>query len=173
MKSQTANSNTPAKKRTKSGGGHDTEMLYSFRTYPISQAVIDRMVEELPDWPKKNESENTIEEFYLSRGISESSYYRLLKKNADLKEAHDVAISRLARRVWNRSLEKKYDWNAARFLLSVYSESYKEAAAYHANLAASARAQAEQEHRSASGTVFVEVPVIKYIKEEGKVGEDK
>lgn len=172
MKLANPNSNITAKKRAKPDS-HDSDMVYSFRSIPISKGMIDRMVQELPEWPQNNNSENTIEEFYISRGLSESSYYRLLRKCPDLKEAHDIACSRLARRVWNRALEKKYDWNAAKFLLSNYSESYRQSAQYHADLAANAKAKADQDHRSTSGTVFVEVPVVKYIKQEDKVEENK
>lgn len=155
MKDKTNKHNIANGNSTKGKTQHDSQMEYCFREIPISRAKVERMVADLPVWTKANPDESGLEEFYFGHEISKDCYYRLLKKHPDLKQAHDVALARIARRVWNNSLIKKYDWNPARHILALNCDEYKQAAAFHTNLAAEAKVKAEQNNPSTSGKEFI------------------
>lgn len=157
MKKKESNNNSRKIKATRVEAYEDSdkEMIFSFRTIPVSQAMIDRMVDELPEWPLKNPSQNSLSEFYLGKGISKANYERLRKKYPRLQEAHEIAAERLGNKIWNLSLEKKYDWNPARFLLYHTSHEYRESCEYHSKLNAEAKSKVDQDNHHKQEKEFV------------------
>lgn len=113
----------------------DPDCLYSYRAIPLSQAVIDKMVEDLREWPEKNPDAKFIRAFYRERGISEKTYYKLLLRDKNLKEAHEEAMAIIGERLWGRSVDKQAHWPAVQFLLHKYSPDMKEAVEFNNQLA--------------------------------------
>lgn len=155
--------NTAGKKQTKSGDApYDPDMIYSYRQYPISKAIVDKMIEELPDWPLKNPIAISISEFYLSRNISEGSYYRLLEKYPELKECHKVALLRLGNSLYKSAVFKNADWSAVKHRLYNYGESFEKDYKFHAQI------KAEADKNVNTGTQYIEIPVYTTPKPEEK-----
>ena len=138
MKNRTKNNYSikeadPVKKRTRTVN-NDPECLYSYRSIPISEAMVERMIEDLNDWPIKNPDEISVTEFYLSRGIARSTYYDLLKRHPRLKETHDNTMRRMGERLLKRSINKEAVWQPVQFMLYSYAPEFKEATEYHQQL---------------------------------------
>lgn len=159
---KTPNPNTAPKKRTKTdvtvekrdkNPVPDPDMIFSYRQYPISEAMVNRMIEELPDWPIKNPNEISISEFYLSRNISEASYYRLLAKYPELKEAHKVAMQRLGNGLYKSAVFRKADWSAVRHKLYSFGDSFEKDYKFHAQI------KAEADKNANTGVQYIEMPV--------------
>jgi Holliday junction resolvase RusA-like endonuclease len=141
-----ANKHTTVKKikPSKKPSRVDPAMQFSFRTRPVSQALIDHMIEELPMWPFKNPKRNSILEFHLSYGISRAGFRGLLDKYPALKEAHEVALLRLADKLWDGAITKVYDWAPVKFRMRKYDKEFEEDLKFHASLSADAITKANE-----------------------------
>lgn len=107
--------------------------LYSWRQIPISQALIDKMIEELPEWPdqEQNYKKKHISDFYHSYQISRATYYDLLAMHPRLKAGHEIAMQKLGERLWDRCTEKELDWKPVYHRLWKYGTELKEDYQYH------------------------------------------
>jgi len=111
------------------------DLALAFKAIPVSKSMVEQMIEELPDWPKRNPENKTITEYYLSKGLVNSTYYNLLNKYPALKEAHQIALRRIGERLWGNAVDRKADWASTKWNLHNYAEEFKENNAYHARLA--------------------------------------
>jgi len=125
------------------------ENIYSWRTIPISQAMIEKWTERLSTWVQEHPEAKTMTEFIYSLGISRKSYWRLLERHPHFKEEHEKAQQRLGERLWSNAVDKKADWNATRFLLHTYSEDFEKAKQHDASL--------REQVASAGGVTVVEM----------------
>lgn len=112
----------------------DPDCIYSYRTIPVSFAMVERMAEELMEWPAKNPTAKTITEFYLSKGLTQQTYNRLVIKYDFLKEAHETTMRRLGERLWGRAVDNEANWKPVQFMLHNYAPEFKEANEYHYEL---------------------------------------
>lgn len=122
----------PEKVRTQ---GADPEMLYSFKTIPVSKAMVNRLIKELDELPSKVPPVKTITQFYINNGFRRRTYYDLLAKYPELREAHDQAIHYLGERLWERAVDKQVDWAPVKHRLWRYSPEFKEDYEFHASIA--------------------------------------
>ena len=100
----------------------------------FSFAMVERMAEELMEWPAKNPTAKTITEFYLSKGLTQQTYNRLVIKYDFLKEAHETTMRRLGERLWGRAVDNEANWKPVQFMLHNYAPEFKEANEYHYEL---------------------------------------
>jgi len=96
----------------------DPDCFFSYKKMPISRSLIEHMIDELPDWPINNPMEKSLTEFYLKYHIGWSTRQGLLKRHPDLKEAEDVANSRISERLWAAHAEE--NWSALKHRLHSY-----------------------------------------------------
>lgn len=114
----------------------DTDCIYSYRMIPISAARVDKMIDDLREWPSLNPEAKTITAFYSSIGLTHSNYYRLLAKYPELKEAHDTAMRLIGERLWSNAVDRKADWAAVKHRLHAYGDEFKKDDEHHARLKA-------------------------------------
>ncbi len=113
----------------------DRNLEFCMKKIPISPARIERIKDALRVWFDEHPEAKTISEFYYSLGISFKSYYRLLERDPELRELHDMTLHRIGDKLWGRSVDNKANWNAVRFRIHQFGAEYKEAKEFDANLA--------------------------------------
>lgn len=122
----------------------DPKMDYSFRTIPVSKAMVNRLIEELKEWPFNPANvHKTITQFYIRNGFKRRTYYDLLNKYPDLKDMHEQTMLQMGEDLWFRSVEKKFDWSPVKHRLYRYSPEFQEDSEYNAAIAAKAREGAD------------------------------
>jgi hypothetical protein len=127
----------PIKKaKRKSPDSADKDMLFCFKMIPISQAKVQKLIDELETWPEKNPKEKTITAFYRSHGLTRSTFYSLIAKHPALKESHEIAMRTLGERLWGKAVDKEADWKPIHFNLHNYAPEFKENYAFHAAMSA-------------------------------------
>ena len=123
-------------------------MVYSFKEIPISEAFINRMIEDLKKWPDEHPEEKFLTKFYLGKGLSRDAYDNLLSRHSELKQTHKETMQLLGERLLSRAIDKKSDWNATRWCIHNYSQDFRDNNSYHAALA-------NQEHENNGPAVVV------------------
>ncbi len=124
------NEKTKAKRRSPNAG-----FEFTWRQMPISDAQIEEWARLLrEEWLEKNPSAKSLQPFLRQNHITESVYYRLLKKHPILQEAHEIALAEIGYRLWSNSVDNKTNWAAVKFTLHQYAPNYKQAEEFHANL---------------------------------------
>ena len=113
----------------------DPNCDFCLKKIPIHPARIQRMKEALATWLDENPEVKSISEFYYAQGISMKTYYRLLKKDEELQELHDMTLHRLGEKLWGRAVDNRANWNAVKYMLHNYAPIFKEAREYEAQLA--------------------------------------
>jgi len=129
--------------------------IYSWRTIPISQAMIEEWTNKLSTWVQLNPEAKTITEFIYSLGLTRGSYYKLLDKHPYFKEEHEKAMARLGERLWGNAVDKKADWSAVRFMIHSYSPEFDEAKKYETAL--------KEKIAAAGGIRVVEIPAFEEV----------
>ena len=110
--------------------GSDGDMIYSFKMIPVNEAFVDKMIEEIKALPITNPKDRTLHKWRMTKGFSESTYYNLLKRHKELKQAHDDFYGMVADKLHARATDNKANWNAVKFVLPRYSKRYAEDAQY-------------------------------------------
>jgi hypothetical protein len=113
----------------------DPNCEFCLKKMPISPARVERIKEALSVWFDTNPEVKSISEFYYPLGISMKTYYRLLERDPELKELHEITMHRLGDKLWGRSVDCRANWYAVKFKLHQYSPEYKEAREFEAQLA--------------------------------------
>lgn len=163
---KTNNISTKDKKTTKRASPiTDPDCIYSWRTIPVSEAMVEKIAEELLEWPAKNPEAKTITEFYLSKGLTRSTYNRLVNRHEVLGEAHEITMRRLGERLWGRAVDNQAQWKPVHFMLHNYAQEFKESDAYHTDI----KIQEERQR----GIVVVHLPAIEKTKEMDRYLEEK
>lgn len=114
----------------------DQEPIFSFRTYPINQAYIYKLIKEMSIWLDNNTDSLFLTEFYRSKGITQDSMQKLLSRHPDLKQADQDAKRIMGERIYSRSVNGKANWQAARHRLWSYSDDFKKDEEFHSQLKA-------------------------------------
>jgi hypothetical protein len=117
----------------------DPDCIYSYRMIPISAAMVENMIDELADWPLKHPEATTITEYYLSKGLRERTYFRLLERYPLLKESHEIAMRRLGERMWTQAVYNKANWNPIKHRLWSYAKEFREDADFNSEIASKSR----------------------------------
>lgn len=143
----------------------DPDCIYSYRTIPVSLAMVERMAEELMEWPAKNPTAKTITEFYLSKGLTQQTYNRLVNKYDFLKDAHEITMRRLGERLWGRAVDNDAAWKPVHFMLHNYAPEFKEATEYQHNL----NKKTEGSHYQPFNVIIQETPNCNLVPEKRKV----
>ena len=112
----------------------DPNCDFCLKKIPISLARVQRIKEALAIWLDENPEVKSISEFYYAMGISMKTYYRLLKKDEELQELHEMTLRRLGSKLWGRAVDNRANWNAVKFMLHTYAPEFKEAREYEAQL---------------------------------------
>lgn len=103
---------------------------------------IEKMIEKLSTFVEDHPEAKEIQEFYNAHHIPRSTYYGLLERWPELKEAHKMVMHKLGGRLWGRCVDFKANWNAVKFMIQSYAPEYAQAKEYDAMLAAKARESA-------------------------------
>jgi hypothetical protein len=153
----------------------DKDYVFSYRGYPISEAKVESMIDELYTWPETNPTSYSISDFYHKQFISRASYYVLLQKHPKLKIAHDIASEKMSEKLWARSIEKKLDWNAVKFRMPRMNSDFAEDLRLQAQIQEEGRlkAQAEQQAKGDSGVQYVVIKDPVYVEVEQKVKKEE
>lgn len=134
-KALTSNPNTIETETTKSDKINlDPNCEFCLKKMPISLGRIERIKDSLRTWLDNNPEAKVISDFYYAMDISMKTYYRLLERDPELKELHDMTMRRLGNKLWGRSVDNKANWNAVKFMLHSYAPEFKEAREYEAAL---------------------------------------
>ncbi len=145
---------------------HDPNNIFSYRGWPISEAKVESMIDELYGWPENNPTSYSISDFYHKQFISRTSYYSLLLKHPKLKMAHDVASEKMSEKLWARSIERKLDWNAVKFRMPRMNSEFLEDLKLYAQIQEEGKlkAQAEQQAKGDSGIQYVVIKDPVYVE---------
>lgn len=126
----------------------DAHCEFSLRKIPITQARIEKIKDNLRVWLDENPEAKSISKFYYAQDISSKSYYRLLERDPELAELHEMTMRKMGERMYENSVDCRANWNAVKFRLHQYAPEFKEAREYEAQLA-------KREDVANSGPVFV------------------
>ena len=137
----------------------DQEPLFSFRTYPINQAYIDKLIKEMSIWLDNNTDSLFLTEFYRSKGITTDSIRKLLERHPELKQADQDAKRIMGERMYTKSIQGKANWAAARHRLWSYSDEFKKDEEFHSQLKANEKGATD-------------VPQVQYVLVESKFDTD-
>ncbi len=107
--------------------------MNSFKQKPIAYTFLQALADDLIDWSLKDTSLR-IESFYMDEGIRQTDYYRFLERCSELKDAHDVALARIAVRRDTGALTKKYDSSWAARTQAAWDPEYRKARKFEAEL---------------------------------------
>ena len=107
--------------------------LFCFKQKPIPYSFLERLSQDLLAWSMKDTSLR-IEDFYMDCGIRSEDYYRFLQRCEELKEAHEIAITRIATRRDKGALTKKFDSSWAARTQAAFDETYRKARKFEAEL---------------------------------------
>lgn len=122
------------KKRDK--GKTDTNIDFSFKVIPVSDAFINKLCEELPAWVRDNQEAKFLTEFLNYKGLTWDCYQKLCVKHAHLKEANDMAKRMMGERMFSRAVDNKSNWAAVKHRLYSYAPEFKQDDEYQAALKA-------------------------------------
>lgn len=112
----------------------DPNCEFCLKKIPIHPARIERIKDALSVWLDQNPKSKTISEFYHAQQISMKTYYRLLQRDAELKDIHDITLRRMGNKLWGDSVDLKTNWNAVKFMIHHYGPEFKEAREFEAQL---------------------------------------
>ena len=149
----------PKKKKYSPAPLPPSDFIFAKGQIPVNETFINRMIEELPEWPLKNPQAKTMIEYYLSKGLSEVRYYQLLDRNPKLKEAHQIAMSIIGNRLFSRAIDRDADWGPIKWALHNYTQLFDDNNKYHARV----RAEAEKHEADLKGNKeYIVERVIEY-----------
>ena len=132
---ETPQHNTIKPKRTKVRRTNpDPRAMYAWRQIPITQASINKYIEELPGWVEANPDAKFLTKFYRSHGVACTTWYALIKENVKLKQAYEEAMRELGERQYSNSVDFKANWAPVKHMLHRYAPEFKEADEHHARL---------------------------------------
>ena len=131
--------------------------LFFFKQKPIPYAFLERLAEQLIAWSQKDTSLR-IESFYMDGGICERDYYRFLERCEELREAHEVAIRRIAVRRDQGALTKKFDASWAARTQAAFDSEYRKARQFEASL------QKDNEDKVQRVVVLEKMPNVEEVK---------
>lgn len=104
----------------------DPACLYAFKSNEISPACLDKWEEELRAFPKAKPKAKFIREFYQAKGWKKSTYFSLIARQPQLKEAHEDVMEELGDRLWGRSVDRQAHWESVKHRLHRYGPEFKE-----------------------------------------------
>lgn len=117
---------------------------------------ITKLIDSMNVWFDDHPEAKEIQEFYNAHFIPSRTYYGLLERWPDLREAHERTMERLGGRLWSRCVDFKANWNPVKFMLHRYSPDYAQAKEHDAMLAA--KAKENQEHTGPQFIVLEKFP---------------
>lgn len=110
-----------------------SKIFFTWKETPISDAFLNKMIAELPDYfdQPENYNKKSISAYYFSLHIPRTTYYEMLEKYPKLKAAHNIAMQKIGERLWEKSTEKQLDWRAVSHRLYKYGAELKEDYTFH------------------------------------------
>lgn len=145
MKKNTKQTNTDKRIKTKrKSPDSDPNCVYAFKTIPVSEAMVEKIAEELLKFPAENPDAKTITEFIISKGLNKSTYYSLVNRHAVLKDAHEITMLRLGERLWGKAVDGSAQWKPVHFMLHSYGPDFAAADLHHAGLRKTEESQPQQ-----------------------------
>ena len=126
--------------------------LFTFKIKPIHEDYVLLMAHELR---KFGDHEDTyrIGDYYLSKGIGKTDFYRLVDKHRCLREARDYTKERIASRRELGALFNKLNAGVAMRYLPMYDQDIKEIENWRSSL--------NTQNKSESTKIEVIIPPIK------------
>lgn len=112
----------------------DPNMEFCLKKIPIPQARIERIKDKLRVWLDENPGMKSISKFFYAMDLSSKTYYRLLQRDPELAELHEITMRRMGDKLWEDSVDCRANWNAVKFKLHQYAPEYREAREFEASL---------------------------------------
>lgn len=125
---------TRDKDNAKSPWLEDYLNCFSFKLQPVTKAFIEKLAKELIEWAKNNDDALRIADFYWSKGIPDSTYYKWSKEHEILALAHKAALNFIASRREIGALKKKYSETLVMRRQHAYDQEWTESDKYHNQL---------------------------------------
>jgi hypothetical protein len=130
--------NTSIKKKTKKKAANNENSPWweykqqgTWRMLPYNIETLKRLATELRSWADKDTSLR-INDFYNEHGIHCQTYYEMMGRCEELKEAHDYTLERISSRREIGAITRKYDsvsiYKTLGFYDAVYRSEQKRAA---------------------------------------------
>ena len=113
----------------------DRNCEFSMRKIPVTQGRIERIKDKLRVWLDENPEAKSISKFYYEQDLSKATYYRLLERDPELAEIHEMVMRKMGDKLWENSVDCRANWNAVKFKIHQFAEEYKQAREYEAQLA--------------------------------------
>lgn len=111
----------------------DYKDLITFKMYPVTDAMLERLADELTKWALKEDS-LTVSSFCRIKGITKKTLYRWKDRCADLDAAYNFALEQFAERREVGGLTRKFDPTFAFNSLPMYDSEWKAFVEWKANL---------------------------------------
>lgn len=135
----------------------DPKSTFAWRAIPVSDAMVNRYVEELYLWVENNPNEKFITKFYMSKGLARQTYFDLIERHDHLREAHNSAMRLMGERMVGNSIDFKANWAPVAKLMHMYAPEFKAVDEHHAKL--------RIEENQAMGVQTVYLPAFRETKE--------
>lgn len=110
------------------------EDLYSFRTVPICDEIVERLAQEYLIWAENTPEAIRIGQFSRHKGIPLTTFQAWTQKYAPIKKAHIEVLEILAQRREHGALTHLYNAQTALKALPMYDEQWKKNMEWEASL---------------------------------------
>lgn len=137
------NPSTPTQSKTKDRW-EEYRQVGSWKMVPYNDAALERLANEIYEWASKDEDALVLEEFYLKRGISCSTWIRFKERSPALKEAHNHALRLIGIRREKGAIKSKMDFRAIASTQPRYSKTARQVEEWRANLRAKANEDSDK-----------------------------
>jgi len=106
----------------------DPDCIYSWNGWKLTEGKAWAVREKLWAWWLKNKDiKKTLRDFFLEEELDRDEYSQLVAKFPFLKKTHLEVKYWLGMSLWERCVEGKWNWNAARGKIHLYGEEHKDA----------------------------------------------
>ena len=100
------------------------EDSFTHARIPVSESIVRQIATDLTTWAKTNKNALKLSEFYLDRGIPNSTFYFFKKKFPFFNEAIGTALEILGNRREIGAVRKKFDAGMISSQMAKYDKSW-------------------------------------------------
>ncbi len=101
---------------------------------PMTNLGIAALAEEYYDWAADDDEAISPSDFYLKKGIDQTTFNNWLKRSEELQRAHGVVMELIGNRRERKGLDRTYDPGMVRYTLPRYSKAFKKMEEWRAGL---------------------------------------
>jgi hypothetical protein len=158
---KTSEPNTSNTTPTKNGW-FDYLNIFSQEMCPMNHEGIQRLATEIIEWAQNDDEALKVSQFFLKKGIGQTTWVTWCSTFPSLQEAHNNARTIIGNRREIGALKKKYDSGIVATSMAHYDKEWREAAEWRASL----REKHRQESTSGPQIVIMEkIPTCDLVPE--------